>query len=516
MEAGPGASAAAETTACAVSRIIIRYLVLGAHRPFDLVGTVADRMLGVTTWRKRFKRHATGAHLRPTLGTNFATSASGPGCPRTVRYMSHNRLTSVLAIVSVMLSGIPARTLAQSHEHQHEPTVTGTNPMMGGSTACAPIGADCTTEEYLLGILDTRGVSAAMASLDSLAARDEALRRDGHQYAHAIGINAFSGNEEVGAVFARCTPAFQSGCYHGVIQSYFTSHIRAHGGEVDVATINGLCEAQRGGDRWLLFQCAHGMGHGTYMVAGNHLPDALAACDLAADDWERESCYGGAFMENIVNETTPHHGVGRPDAEATAGHGDHHATPTLASGPAREPFPALDRDDPHYPCSVLAARYLVACYQMQTSVMLWFNGTDVADAARSCGEAPEHLRRTCFQSLGRDVSSITLQDNDRAVRLCSNGPVEYRPWCHLGYAKNLVDVTADPADGFAYCRILPRGESKRICNVAIGEQIWVLAEDPARRAEMCLAAEADFQAACRRGAGLDPESTAAAQPAGRG
>jgi hypothetical protein len=221
-------------------------------------------------------------------------------------------------------------------------------------------------------------------------------------------------------------------------------------------------------------------------------------------------------MENIVNETTPHHGVGRPDAEATAGHGDHHATPTLASGPAREPFPALDRDDPHYPCSVLAARYLVACYQMQTSVMLWFNGTDVADAARSCGEAPEHLRRTCFQSLGRDVSSITLQDNDRAVRLCSNGPVEYRPWCHLGYAKNLVDVTADPADGFAYCRILPPGESKRICNVAIGEQIWVLAEDPARRAEMCLAAEADFQAACRRGAGLDPESTAAAQPAGRG
>jgi len=420
--------------------------------------------------------------------------------------MSYNRLTYALAILPALFSSLPAT--AQSHEHHTEPATASEAQIV--PVVCPAISATCSIEEYLLGILRTRGVAAAMASLDSLAANDVAIRRDGHQFAHAIGITAFTGDEEVGEVFSRCTPAFQSGCYHGVIQSYFTRHIEAHGGHIDVATINGLCAGQRDSDRWLLFQCAHGMGHGTYMIAGNHLPGALEACDLVADDWERESCYGGVFMENIVHETVPHHSVGRPNTDAAEGHGDHHAPgATLTSAATREPFPALKRDEPLYPCNVLEDRYLVACYQMQTSAILWFNGSDVPAAARACGQAPEHLRPTCFQSLGRDVSSITLQDNERAVRLCSNGPVEYQPWCHLGYAKNLVDVTADPNDGFAYCRILPPGESKRVCHVAIGEQIWVLAEDPARREQLCLAAESAFRDACRHGAGLAVEAASA-------
>src|SRR5690606_32943897 len=79
---------------------------------------------------------------------------------------------------------------------------------------------------------------------------------------------------------------------------------------------------------------------------------------------------------------------------------------------------------------------------------------------------------------------------------------EFQPWCTIGYTKNLVDVTADPADGFAYCRMLPPGESKRVCNVAVGEQIWVLAEAPEQRESMCRAAEPEFLADCRHGAGL--------------
>jgi hypothetical protein len=419
---------------------------------------------------------------------------------------------------------LPGRVAAQAHVHEE----AGSGSQSAVREVCAPVSAGCSVESYLLGILATRGVSVAMASLDSLAAKDEEIRRDGHQYAHAIGINAFDGNEPVGPVFSRCTPAYQSGCYHGVIQSYFTHHIQMHGGQIDVATINALCEDQRGGDHWLLFQCAHGMGHGTYMIAGNQLPGALEGCDLLVDDWERESCYGGVFMENIVAETVPHHSVGRPDLEsATAhddhtGHGaadqgdphaDHHAVPTLVGVADREPFPALKRDEPLYPCSVLEDRYLTSCYQMQTSAILWFNGSDVPGAARACSQAPEDFRVICFQSLGRDVSSITMQDNRRAITLCNSAPVEYRPWCHMGYAKNLVDVTADPNDGFAYCRLLPAGESKRICNVAIGEQIWVLADDPARREQMCLSAEPDFRDACRIGAGIArPAASATVAP----
>ena len=39
------------------------------------------------------------------------------------------------------------------------------------------------------------------------------------------------------------------------------------------------------------------------MIYAHNLPKALAGCDLLSDDWDKRSCYGGAFMENIVNVT---------------------------------------------------------------------------------------------------------------------------------------------------------------------------------------------------------------------
>src|SRR5690606_20446047 len=136
---------------------------------------------------------------------------------------------------------------------------------------------------------------------------------------------------------------------HGVIQSYFVDHAARHGSHLDVATVDGLCAAQRGdeGEQWLLFQCAHGMGHGLLMLAGYHLPTALEWCDLVSDPWERESCYGGVFMENIVHVTMPHH-TGRPPAApaASQAHADHGDMGHAAGQPAD--FPPLKKEDPFY------------------------------------------------------------------------------------------------------------------------------------------------------------------------
>ena len=43
------------------------------------------------------------------------------------------------------------------------------------------------------------------------------------------------------------------------------------------------------------------------MFHGHDLPRALASSDLLSRPGERDNCYGGAFMENIVNATEPHH-----------------------------------------------------------------------------------------------------------------------------------------------------------------------------------------------------------------
>ena len=423
-------------------------------------------------------------------------------------FMLRPYLLSVVAALAWVSVGHREAVAQAHHDHQSQ-----------GATHCATVAEpECPIDAFLLSILRTGGVTPAMASLDSLAAVDDDIRRDGHNYAHMIGIAAFTGDEEVGTVFSRCTPAFQSGCYHGVIQAFFTAHLQEHGSHLDEATVNALCRTQREDEtsRWLLFQCAHGMGHGMMMLAGNHLPTALEACDMVSDPWERESCYGGVFMENIVHATTPEHSPGRP---ATEGGGDHahHGVPAVSlADPSRVDFPALKRDEPLYPCNVLPDRYLVACYQMQTSAVMHHNRSDVSETVAVCTSAPEAYRTICFQSLGRDISSITLQDHDRAVRLCSMAPAVYQPWCNLGYTKNLVDVTADPEDGFAYCRLLPDGESKRVCNIAVGEQIWVLTESPEQREAMCAAAEAAYLDSCRHGAGLVASTPGAMTPPSNG
>ena len=374
-------------------------------------------------------------------------------------------------------------------------------------------GTDCTAEGYLLNVLAEEGIDSALAALDALVAVDEDIARDAHGYAHAIGINAYGGDEPVSSVFSRCTPAYQSGCYHGVIQAFFSRHEQAAGGGPTGDMVNALCREYRENleARWLLFQCAHGMGHGLVALADKHLPTSLQGCDLVEYAWEREACYGGVFMENIVHATTPNEAVGRPEDMAShdhSGDGHHahagHTMPAATAAPSE--FPPLKADDPLYPCNVLEERYLISCYQMQTSAILYFNDYDIAAASRACAAAPRDYQPTCYQSLGRDISSLSAQDHRKAMSDCGTAPDEFEPWCHVGYTKNLVDLTADPNDGAAYCRLLPSGESKRSCYIAIGEQIWVLADSPERRSSLCAAVESDYIAVCRLGAGLSEET----------
>jgi len=347
---------------------------------------------------------------------------------------------------------------------------------------------DC-YDAFLVPLVASHGVRTTMGALHVLGTRDDQVRADGHVYAHAIGIAAGrAGRADVGRAFADCNEIFQSGCYHGVIQAYFED-VRA----VDTATANRLCSAFRSpsADQWLRFQCVHGMGHGLMMVYDHDLPRALTGCDLLSEGWDRESCYGGAFMENVVNATQPHHA-------AHALH-SHAAAHTHGAAPA---FKALDPNDLQYPCSIVGQRYLVACYNMQTSVMLYFTHGDMAAAARSCLGAPQPLEPVCFQGLGREVSAYARQDHHEAIRMCSLASAEYQPWCHVGVVKNFIDLTAKPEDGIAYCRAVTGSANRRKCYEAVGEQIATLRNNPTERAAACGPVAADYRDACRYGARL--------------
>jgi hypothetical protein len=349
--------------------------------------------------------------------------------------------------------------------------------------------------------LASGGAAGALRLLDSVAALDEDVRRDGHMHAHRIGIAALKSRSEVGPVFASCTPGWQSGCYHGVIQSYFLIAER-EGAGVTGESVDALCSDHRGTRADLLFQCTHGLGHGLAMFHRHDLPKALASCDLLARPDEREMCWAGAFMENIVNATHPHGAAPAPSAKAKApaghagheghgGHGQHHPPASAAAA-----FKALDPADLHYPCSKMDGKYLIACYTIQTSAMLHHSRQNVARVAAECGKAPERARETCFLSLGRDVSTLALGDDGKAVRLCTLAEATFRPACHRGVVESIINMNASPAEGIPYCRAVPDRAGKLACYTAVGLQATGLPNGQALRDQACKAAEADMVEQC--------------------
>lgn len=342
-------------------------------------------------------------------------------------------------------------------------------------------------ERFFTDRLARFGVANAVATLDMLASSDRDVARRSHEYAHGIGIQAFSRYPDIVTTFTACGDAASSGCRHGFIQAYFESR---H--QVTTSEIEAFCQPFKvpTSSRWILFQCVHGMGHGLTMFYGHDLPRALDACDHLASPWDRESCYGGAFMESDMSAIAPHH----PASELSA-HG-HHAHST---------FKAIDPAEPLYPCTIVADRHLRACFEIQTAVVLYLNHGNIAKAAQTCDGAVLSMRGACYQSLGRDITSYSDRKPSKTAQLCALGAEVYRPNCYVGAAKALVDWAATTDNALEFCRLVAPGGRAGLdaCYQAIGEQIATLTSDSVRRASECdRAALPQGIAACRRGAQL--------------
>jgi len=343
-------------------------------------------------------------------------------------------------------------------------------------------------------IVQEQGVAAAIAALQTVAGLDRDANRDGHVYAHGIGIEGYRHLRNVPAAFDHCPVEFASGCGHGVIQAYLESQ-----SAMDSVTINRLCAPYRRPDKpqWQLFQCVHGMGHGLDMMYGGDLPRALGTCDLLGEAWDRVSCYGGAFMENIMEVVAPHH----PATELAMSHEHDHMNM------GHSDFKRLDPAQPLYPCSIMARKYLLPCYQIQTSAILHFNHGSIARTAGACDTAPEDMRPVCYLSLGRDITSKAGRNPEKTRDYCDQGGADYRKWCYFGAVKALIDWGARAEPGIAFCRVLGNARGSVLCYRGVGEQIRALIGPPTERAALCATASTKPGVeACRFGAAI-PGST---------
>ena len=364
---------------------------------------------------------------------------------------------------------------------------------------------DC-VERGLRSVLEAAGIARAMAALDRIVERDTTLLPEAHGLAHGLGIAAYRSPETVAETFAQCPDTQIAGCFHGVIQGYFLD-VQRREGRLSAEALNALCEPHRARGNTMFGECAHGMGHGIMAVVDYRLPDALAACDSVRDPYARLGCQGGAFMENIVAATHPEHtahshaALGGGEHGGHEGHADHAAADT-----ARRAWKAVDPADPLYPCNAVAHQYRYACYGIQTSAILFFNGGDFPATAQACEGAGNTLVEVCWRSLGRDITAYARRDPARSAQMCATAGPAAEPHCISGAATALVDVESNPDDGLALCRIVSRPESKTECYQAVGRLVGFTREPP-RREEVCATVEADHVETCRRAAGLPPRKT---------
>ncbi|MGH7582571.1 MAG: hypothetical protein ACREL5_05045, partial [Gemmatimonadales bacterium] len=260
-------------------------------------------------------------------------------------------------------------------------------------------------------------------------------------------------------------------------------------------------------DRWLRFQCVHGEGHGFDMMANWDLPTALKHCDWLRTAWDRQSCYGGVFMENAVASAPGGHHVAVHAIDASTQDssmaGMSGMTEMHMPDPAKITYKMRDSSDALYPCSSVDSVYQFACYQLQGGLILEREHNDFAKSAAECDKAAPLGRSQCYVSLGTNASGMTVQNTPRVIDDCSHGDPGYQPFCFSGAVKNYIDVTQRAGDGMNFCKEVPPGANRMQCYSAVGEEISVLfSADTAARSKACETAPAENEVDCRRGAGL--------------
>jgi hypothetical protein len=323
-------------------------------------------------------------------------------------------------------------------------------------------------------LLAAKGAEAAYTALEDLGKIDSVLQAQGHPIAHELGAYALTAYGTIDTTLANCSYKVFGGCFHGALQSYFASLP-----QIDASVIQGLpCPSDT---LFRQYTCLHGVGHGLMLATGNNLTQSLPLCDDLPTSFGQGSCWGGAFMENVVGYME--------NASGTAHH--HGSIPQVYYANA---------SDPQYPCDIVADKYKDSCWLIQTSLILYLHGGDFSYLAKVCPQTGA-WNLTCYQSMGRDASDYALNDPPKVVSYCALAlDAAGRAACIRGFAADIVLNFVSPERGIAACKQLPDVD-KAPCYDRVGIETSMM-RDHDGSAALCATAEPNYVQTCRHGAGL--------------
>ena len=300
-----------------------------------------------------------------------------------------------------------------------------TTPQASGPSAFAACKKDetfgCYQREFRV-IVDTRNPGVALDDLDALYKSDAYVKRACHPLAHEIGHLAYAKYKSVTVAEGYARETCWSGYHHGLMESYISQfddrQLRAK--------MNGICKQDATHPYSLAYyNCWHGLGHGLTIRFTQDVFHALRFCDAITHSWERQSCYSGVFMQNIVAN----------------GSGMHRAVD-------------LKPSDPIYPCDAVTKQQKPSCYLMQTSYVLQVKNWNLPVAFGICNRVEARYVGTCYRSMGRDISGAALLNPGTIVSQCGMGAAAHRAECIAGAAANAVYDRHGRTMADALCRLV--------------------------------------------------------------
>ncbi|MEY2515831.1 MAG: hypothetical protein QOJ89_3189 [bacterium] len=311
------------------------------------------------------------------------------------------------------------------------------------------------------------GPKIALARLQTMSASNTAVASDCHRIAHRMGSAALSRfHDKVAPAFIAGSPVCASGYYHGIIERAFLGQPTNKLGIV----ARQLCtDPQIADQRFLLYQCIHGLGHGLMIYTGYDMPGSLKTCDGLQTNFDQVSCSGGVFMENFSSS----YGV-------TSKY--------------------LRKADPIYPCDAVAEHYKAQCYGLVTANLLKRTGYDQQKTAAGCRRSEPDWLGVCFESFGRDVSGIAGKSASKALASCRLAGANEGD-CLYGVAREIVNSDAAGERGARFCEQVPKRHRHR-CFTGVGSVMASIeqTQDSLRAALRGLCGR--NERACLEGAGL--------------
>jgi hypothetical protein len=262
----------------------------------------------------------------------------------------------------------------------------------------------------------------AIKDLRQLYETNEYAKSQCHQLIHVIGHEAYFKYGSLADAYTKGDSFCWSGYYHGITEQA----VGDLGPDRMRKEANTVCASLAAKQKYSFdhYNCVHGLGHGFMTVESFDLFKALKTCDILNDKWEKDSCYGGVFMENVM-------------------------VAVRENGQSQY----LRPNELMYPCTAVETTYKGQCYLMQTSYALQQTGYDFALVAKLCQELPDsNFVSTCYQSLGRDASGSTVSDIPKTKANCEKSldglGLES---CVLGAARDFVSFHHSDAQAKELC-----------------------------------------------------------------